>query len=156
MGLYWEAAMLDVRKARHIQRWQTAVFALLLAPGFAHSGDGLRDCIAQARDSAGVAACEKQAQRSLQEDITRLSAAIRTQLNPSDRLIFDQSAAAWQAFLQQETTMLELTLSRRADGLGARLLPGAVTLLYEQRERQLREHLHNLSSRPRIPLKHDR
>lgn len=148
--------MLSVRKTRHVQHWQAAVFVLVLAPGFAHSGDGLRNCIAQARDSSGVAACEKQAQRSLQEDIRRLSAAIRTQLNPSDRLVFDQSAAAWQAFLQQETTMLELTLSPRADGLGDRLLPGAVTLLYEQRERQLREHLHNLSSRPRAPLTNDR
>ena len=33
--------------------------------------------------------------------------------------------------------MLELSLELRKDGLGPKLRPGAVTLLYEQRERQL-------------------
>ena len=54
---------------------------------------------------------------------------------------------------EAQTAIQELTLSQRGDGLGEKLLPGAVTLLYEQRERQLREHLHNLSSRLREPPK---
>jgi hypothetical protein len=92
-----------------------------------------------------VATCEKQAQSLLKENIDRLSAAIRTRLNQSQRAIFDSSASAWQAFFEHEQTMLELSLGQRRDGLGPNLRSGAVTLLYEQREQQLREHLHNLS-----------
>jgi hypothetical protein len=105
----------------------------------------LRDCIVQARDAAAVATCEKQAQSVLVNNIESLSAAIRTRLNQSQRAIFDSSASAWQAFFEHEQTMLELSLGQRRDGLGPNLQSGAVTLLYEQREQQLREHLHNLS-----------
>jgi len=105
----------------------------------------LRDCIAQARDSAAVANCEKQAQSVLKEHIEGLSAAIRLHLNQSQREVFDRSASAWQTFFEHETALLELSLGQRRDGLGPKLRSGAITLLYEQRERQLREHLHNLS-----------
>lgn len=105
----------------------------------------LRDCIAQARDSAAVANCEKQAQAALKENIEGLSAAIRTHLNQAQRAVFDRSASAWQAFFEHEQAMLELSLGQRRDGLGPKLQSGAITLLYEQREQQLREHLHNLS-----------
>ena len=105
----------------------------------------LRDCIAAARGSAGVANCEKQAQSVLKENIERLSTAIRTHLNQAQRTVFDSSASAWQAFFEHEKAMLELSLGQRRDGLGPKLQLGAVTLLYEQREQQLREHLHNLS-----------
>jgi hypothetical protein len=151
MTLHGDKAMADARLSTLIQGCRATVLILLFPLGSAHAGDGLRDCIAQARDSAAMTACEKQAQLSLREDIKRLSAAILAKLNPSQRMVFDQSAAAWQTFLQHETAMQELTLSQRGDGLGDRLLPGAVTLLYEQRERQLREHLHNLSAKPRNP-----
>lgn len=148
---------MPVTRPKKRVRWRKAAVFLLLFPfGLNQAGDGLRDCIAQARDSAAMTACEKQAQLSLQEDIKRLSAAIRAKLNQSQRIIFDQSTAAWQTFVQRETAMQELTLSQRGDGLGDKLLPGAVTLLYEQRERQLREHLHNLSSRLREPPKRNR
>lgn len=143
--------MADARPSTLIQGCRATALILLLPLGSTHAGDGLRDCIAQARDSAAMTTCERQAQLSLREDIKRLSAAIRAKLNPSQRAVFDQSTAAWQTFLQHETAMQELTLSQRGDGLGDRLLPGAVTLLYEQRERQLREHLHNLSAKPRNP-----
>ena len=145
--------MADARPSTLIQRCRVTVFILLFPLGSAHASNGLRECIAQARDSAALAACEKQAQLSLREDIRRLSAAIRAKLNPSQRMVFDQSTAAWQTFVQHETMMQELTHAQREDGLGDKLLPGAVTLLYEQRERQLREHLHNLSAKPHKPLK---
>ena len=148
--------MLATRQTKHVQGCRAAIFVLLFPLGLSHAADGLRDCIAQARDSSSVAACEKQAQLSLQEDIKRLSAAIRVQLNQSQRLVFDQSTAAWQTFLRHETALQELTLSQRGDGLGDKLLPGALTLLYEQRERQLRGHLHNLSAKLREPPKGDR
>ena len=143
--------MADAGLRTLIQRCRATVLILLLPLGSAHAGYGLRDCIAQARDSAAMTTCEKQAQLSLREDIKRLSAAIRAKLNPSQRMVFDKSTAAWQTFVHHETAMQELTLSQRADGLGDKLLPGAVTLLYEQRERQLREHLHNLSAKLRNP-----
>jgi hypothetical protein len=107
--------------------------------------NALRECIAQARDAAAVANCEKQAQSVLKENIERLAAAIRMRLNQSQHAVFDSSASAWQAFFEHEQAMLELSLRQRRDGLGPSLQSGAVTLLYEQREQQLREHLHNLS-----------
>ena len=143
--------MADAGLRTLIQRCRATVLILLLPLGLTHASDGLRDCIAQARDSTAMTTCEKQAQLSLREDIKRLSAAIRAKLNPSQRTVFDKSTAAWQTFVHHETAMQELTLSQRADGLGDKLLPGAVTLLYEQRERQLREHLHNLSAKLRNP-----
>lgn len=105
----------------------------------------LRDCIAQARDAGAVAACERTEQAVLQARIERWSTAIRGRLDAQQRLIFELSEKAWQAFVDSETAMLDVTLALRKDGLAARLRPGAVTRLYEERERQLREHLHNLS-----------
>jgi hypothetical protein len=107
--------------------------------------NALRDCIAAAGGSAAVATCEKQAQSVLKKNIESLSAAIRTRLNQAQRTVFDRSADAWQAFFEHEKAMLELSLGQRRDGLGPNLRSGAVTLLFEQREQQLREHLHNLS-----------
>ena len=52
---------------------------------------------------------------------------------------------AWEAYLDSETALLDLTLAKRRDGLGPSLRPGAITQLYEARDRQLLEHLHNLS-----------
>lgn len=105
---------------------------------------GLRDCIAGARDTAAVRACEVTAQAELQARIERWSAAIRQRLSPRDRAHFDHNSRAWQAFFDSEVGMLDRTLGQRVDGLGARLRPGAVTRLFEERERQVREHLHNL------------
>jgi hypothetical protein len=122
-------------------------FSLAQAAGSDRSQppSALRDCIAQARDAAAVANCEKHAQSVLKENIERLAAAIRMRLNQSQRAVFDSSASAWQAFFEHEQAMLELSLRQRRDGLGPSLQSGAITLLYEQREQQLREHLHNLS-----------
>lgn len=135
-------------------RWRKIYLLVLMIPlslvqaadsNRAEPPGSLRDCIAQARDAAAVANCEKQAQSVLKENIERLSAAIRTHLNQAQRTVFDRSASAWQAFFEHEKAMLELSLGQRRDGLGPNLQSGAVTLLYEQREQQLREHLHNLS-----------
>jgi len=109
------------------------------------SGNGLRDCIAKARDAGSIAGCEIQEQGALKARIEQLSTAIRVRLDRSQRVIFDRSATAWQAFFGHEIAMLDLSLELRKDGLGPKLRPGAVTLLYEQRERQLREYLHNIS-----------
>ena len=143
--------MPTAKSTGRMQHRTVAAFMLLIPFGFAHAGDTLRECIAQARNSTAVTACEQAAQLSLQKEIKRLSAAIHARLDRSQHPVFNQSTAAWQTFLQHETALQELTLSQREDGLGDRLLPGAITLLYEQRARQLREHLHNLSSGPRAP-----
>lgn len=105
----------------------------------------LRDCVADARDAAAVAACEMTAQAALKARIKRWSAAIRKRLDTRERLLFDRNAAAWEAFFDSEVALLDLGLGKRADGLAPKLQPGAITRLYEQREEQLREHLHNLS-----------
>lgn len=123
----------------------SAAFAAGADPVLPKAGNGLRDCIARAKDAGSIAACEIQEQAALKARIEQLSAAIRARLDASQRMIFNRSATAWQAYFEHETTMLELSLELRKDGLGPKLRPGAVTLLYEQRERQLREHLHNIS-----------
>ena len=105
----------------------------------------LRDCIAQAQDAAAVMACEVTQQAVLKARIERWSAGIRNRLDTRQRQVFEHNAKAWQAFVESEISMLDLTLDLRDDGLSAKLRPGAVTRLYEDRERQLREHLHNLS-----------
>ncbi|MCB1724545.1 MAG: hypothetical protein KDJ39_12720 [Gammaproteobacteria bacterium] len=105
----------------------------------------LRDCVAAARDSHSVAACEQSQQAVLRDRIRRWSEALRSRLDAHQRAAFDRNARAWQAFYDSEVTMLDATLPRRADGLGPALRPGAVTRLLEERERQLREHLHNVS-----------
>ena len=104
---------------------------------------GLRDCVSKARDPQAVAACEQREQAALKERVEALSAAIREQLGSSDRLMFRRNVEAWLGFFDSERAMLELSLARRADGLAATLGVGALNRLYEQRERQLREHLHN-------------
>lgn len=124
-----------------------ATLAALLLSGAAAAEplQDLRDCVADARDAAAVAACEMTAQAALKARIERWSAAIRKRLDPRERQLFDGNTAAWKAFFDSEVALLDLGLGRRADGLAPRLRPGAITRLYEQREEQLREHLHNLS-----------
>jgi hypothetical protein len=96
-------------------------------------------------------ACEKSQQVVLKDRIDRWSTAIRQRLDGRELAAFDQNTRAWKAFLDSELAMLDLTLKARRDGLGPTLQPGAVTRLYEERERQLREHLHNLSYVGREP-----
>jgi hypothetical protein len=128
-----------------------ALAGLLLATGAAaqspaeSSLTGLRECVAKARDPQAVAACERREQSALKERIEILNASIRKQLDASGRLVFERSVEAWQGFFDIERAMLQLTLSKRSDGLGATLSVGALNQLYEERERQLREHLHNLN-----------
>ena len=105
----------------------------------------LRECISMANDAAALANCERLEQAALKASIERLYAAIRVRLDQTQRLVFDRSATAWETFFEQESAMLELSLRMRRDGLGPKLRPGALTRLYEQRDQQLREHLHNLS-----------
>lgn len=106
----------------------------------------LRECVARAADLPAVAACEKREQVALKARITELSAAIRTRLDQRQRQVFDRNSDAWQAFLDSEVAMLGLSLSQRSDGVAPGLRASALTLMYEVRERQLREHLHNLSA----------
>ncbi|MCB1790325.1 MAG: hypothetical protein KDJ27_06640 [Gammaproteobacteria bacterium] len=103
----------------------------------------LRDCVGAARDARAVAACEKSQQAVLRDRIKRWTKALRAQLDPKQQSLLDRNVRAWQAFYDSELAMLDLTLKQRADGLGAALHPGAITRLLEERERQLREHLHN-------------
>jgi hypothetical protein len=105
----------------------------------------LRACVAAAEGSAGVAACEADAQTRLRERIETWRRAIRARLDNRERQAFDQSEAAWKTWFDAETALIELTLQQRRDGLGPMLQSGAVTRLFEERERQLREHLHNLT-----------
>ena len=123
---------------------------VLLSFGGASADDGaaradLRDCVAAAQDAAALMACELTQQAALKARIGRWSAGIRKRLNARQRQVFEHNATAWQRFVDSETAMLGLTLDLREDGLGAKLRPGAITRLYEERERQLREHLHNLT-----------
>ena len=110
--------------------------------------DQLRDCVARAQGAAAVAACEKQQQTALKARIEQLSETIRARLDARQRLAFDRNMSAWQAFFDSERALLDLTLGLRRDGLGPSLHAGAITRIYEQREQQLREHLHNLSITP--------
>jgi hypothetical protein len=134
------------RKASIATTFLPFALAAATAPSHAANANALRDCIAGADNSAAIGACESQQQARLKTRIERLSAAIRTHLDGRQRLVFDRSSDAWQAFVEQEQAMLKLSLGLRRDGLGPALQPGAITRLYEQREQQLREHLHNLSS----------
>lgn len=105
----------------------------------------LRRCVEAARDAAAVAACELTAQAALRQRIARWSAAIEQRLPAHERVLFARNREAWEAFLASETALLDATLAARRDGLAAHLRPGALTRILEQRETQLREHLHNLS-----------
>ena len=104
-------------------------------------------CLPRSRkySAAAVAACETTAQAALKAGIERWSAAIRKRLDARERLLFERNASAWKVFFDSEVALLDLGLGKRADGLASKLRPGAITRLYEQREEQLREHLHNLS-----------
>lgn len=106
---------------------------------------GLRACVSAARDAAAINACESREQAELKARIAQSSAAILKRLDARQRLVFERNAAAWAAYLDSEAALLDLTLARRGDGLGSPLRPGAITQLFEARDRQLREHLHNLS-----------
>lgn len=120
-----------------------ACIGVATAAGAAEERD-LRDCVAQADGAAAVASCERRQQESLKDRIDRWTRAIPVHLDRKARLAFERNATAWQTFFDSEVRMLQLTLQNRRDGLGGSLYSGAVTRLYEQRERQLREHLHNL------------
>jgi hypothetical protein len=126
----------------------TLLLALNVAADNPQSGAGstLRDCVAQARNPASIAACEQRELASLKSRIDELGAAINARLDNRQRLIFERDVQAWQAFLDSEIALLDLSLKQRQDGLGTALRPGAVNRLYEQREQQLREHLHNLTA----------
>lgn len=105
----------------------------------------LRDCVAQAANPKSVTAFEQREQAALRKRIAILGAAIVERLDARDRQLFDRNRAAWQAYFDSEEALLRLTLERRTDGLGPTLHLGGVNRLYAQRERQLREHLHNLN-----------
>lgn len=115
------------------------------APPPGYATDRLRECVAKAPSAQAVAACEQREQRALKARIAQLAEVIRTRLDSRQRQLFDRSQQAWDAFADSEFAMLDLTLGLRRDGLGPSLKPGAVTQIYESRERQLREHLHNLN-----------
>ncbi len=104
----------------------------------------LRDCVARAASPQAVAACERREQDALRQRIDFLGTAITEHLDGHDLVLFERNVAAWQAYFDSEQTLLGLTLERRVDGLGSALRQGGINRLYEQRERQLREHLHNL------------
>ncbi|MDJ0738692.1 MAG: hypothetical protein QNJ91_03185 [Gammaproteobacteria bacterium] len=145
------------RLTKGCKRCKTALLSVAVAAGTSGATElrtpaqTLRDCVAQAQGAAAVAACETTQQAALQARIKRWTLAIRDRLRGPDRVAFDRSTRAWQAFFDSELAMLERTLNARRDGLGASLYPGAVTRLYEERARQLREHLHNLSYVGRSP-----
>jgi len=136
-------------------RWCKASTAFLLlplavaaasAPNPRPTTNALRDCIASASGPAAIGACEKRQQAVLKRSIEQLSAEIRARLDTPQRLVFDRNVNAWQTFFQQEIALLDLSLGIRGDGLGPSLRTGSITLLFEQREQQLREHLHNLTA----------
>lgn len=104
----------------------------------------LRDCIAAAATPAAITACETTRRAAVEARIERWTAAIHERLGGRDRLTFERNVAAWQAFLESEKALLALTFRARRDGLGPQLEIGAVSRLYEDRERQLREHLDSL------------
>lgn len=125
-----------------------AAMLLSAAPAWtapAAQSDSLRECVARATAPSAMAVCEQREQIALKARIEQLSAAIRNHLDNAGRAIFDRNQRAWLAFAESEAAMLGLSLGQRRDGLGAALRPAAVTLVYEERVRQLREHLHNLS-----------
>jgi hypothetical protein len=104
----------------------------------------LRACVEKASGLAAVNACEQQHQTLLLERMTSLRELIRQRLPTQARQRFDSNIAAWQQWLASEKAMLEITLLGRSDGLGASLYAGELTRIYEERVRQLRDHLHSL------------
>ena len=125
-----------------------AATAAAQPPPFDGSREALRKCVANAVTTAAVDHCETNWQSILLQRIGALNDAIANRLNARQRIAFEQNIQAWQAFVKHEKAMIELTTQQRRDGLGPQLRNGAVSQLYEQRERQLREHLHNLTATP--------
>ncbi len=127
------------------------IFALLTAlPAGAGSEietgqSRLRECVRQAASAAALAVCEMTFQASVKQRIEQLGKVIESRLNATQRGVFDRNKEAWRAYLAQELEMIELTSKQRRDGLGPHLRSGATSQLYEQREKQLRLYLHNLS-----------
>jgi len=117
---------------------------VLAEPAASMSQTDLRDCVAKAASPLAVTACEQHEQTALRNRIAVLETAIERRLNDRERLLFKRNMAAWQTYFDSEEKLLDLTLERRADGLGSTLRAGGVNRLYEQRAHQLREHLHNL------------
>lgn len=150
--------MLDLKKInpqparlpKHPRWCQVLILAAGLVAGSAQAAEplleerGLRDCVEAAGNAGAVAACEAREQASLRDRIERWTRSIRSRLDNRQRPAFDRSTAAWQAWFESETELLDMTLGQRRDGLGPKLRSGAITRLFEERERQLREHLHNL------------
>jgi uncharacterized protein YecT (DUF1311 family) len=144
------------RLTKPADRRKVSLVVLLLQGSAAAAGaslpetpPSLRDCVAGAQNATAMAACERQEQGRLKGHVAELAAAIRAQLDARQRLVFDRNHAAWLAFLDSEIAMLELSMGQRGDGLGPVLQASAITLIYETRERQLQQHLHNLNlSRP--------
>ncbi len=106
----------------------------------------LRDCVGNATTAAAIDQCETRWQTTLLQRIDDLNTAIIAQLDRRQRAAFDQNVQAWRRFVEHEIAMITLSTRSRADGLGTRLRSGAISRLYEQREHQLREHLHNLKT----------
>jgi hypothetical protein len=104
----------------------------------------LRACVEKASGLVAVNACEQQHQKLLLERMTSLRELIRQRLSTQDRRRFDSNVEAWQQWLASEKAMLDITLLGRSDGLGASLYAGELTRIYEERVRQLRDHLHSL------------
>lgn len=107
--------------------------------------DRLRQCVSTAGGADAVAQCESRHQQWLRERIEVLGSALLKRLDAAERALLERNIAAWEAYYAQEIALTDLALGKRADGLGPRLRPGAVSRLLEQREQQLREHLHSLS-----------
>lgn len=104
----------------------------------------LRDCVRSAGSAAGVAQCEERHQQWLRHRIDVLTGELFEQLPPDDHPVLERNVEGWKRYFDQEVSLLDLTLKARSDGLGPRLRPGVISRLLEQREQQLREHLHNL------------
>jgi uncharacterized protein YecT (DUF1311 family) len=129
---------------------QPLLIALLAVLSSTAAADGqgaaaLRDCVAGAASAEAVAACEAAHQQRLHRRIEILSDALQERLAPAQRRGLEQNIAAWQAYFGQAVALLDITLKARGDGLAARLRPGLISRLLEQREQQLREHVQNLA-----------
>lgn len=110
--------------------------------------DSLRDCVADAVNAAAIAACEKQAATALKQRVRELSDILLARLSGDARRLFAANDKAWRDWVARETALIDLTLGRRTDGLGPALRPGAINTLYEQRVRQLEQHLYSLNQGP--------
>lgn len=105
----------------------------------------VRRCVAAARDTGAIIACEVQARRQWLGQLQSLREALRKRLEDRDLRQLERSVAAWEAYRAAELALLARTLGERRDGLAAALLEGAKTDLIRQRVEQLRAHLASLS-----------